>query len=69
LLQVAGYGALEWSDRAVERVFNAFARNGWKPTGDDAWQGHLVKKLCGRLIIPLGIGDGKTVGLTDYWAA
>jgi hypothetical protein len=70
LLKCAGYPADTWADAAVKRIFVRFQKEGWKPSGDDSWQGHLVKKLFGAGVgTPLAIGDGKTVGLTDYWAA
>ena len=66
MLERAGYGAKDWTNVAVKRVFAFFKSHGWAPSGDDRWQGHMVKALYGAGITPLAVGDGKTMACTDY---
>lgn len=65
LLHVAGYPVLDWGDGAIRRIFAALQRIGCDSSGDDRWQGHLVKRLLGVEYLSLGVGDGKSFGLTD----
>ena len=69
LLHEAGYPVLAWGDQAIRRIFEALNRLGCTPSGDDAWQGHMAAALFGAMYIPLGVGDGKSFGLTDYLMA
>lgn len=66
LLSVAGYPATTYADSAARRIFAALKRLGCTPSGDDQWQGALVNRLFG-LDYPESVGDGKTLGLTDFW--
>ncbi|MDQ4035941.1 MAG: hypothetical protein M3153_08425 [Chloroflexota bacterium] len=66
LLEVAGYNAQEWGQRAIHRVFARLVAMGCAPEGDDRWQGHMYNALAGRAVLPEAVGDGKTLGITDY---
>lgn len=65
LLEMAGYDAQDWGQRAIHRVFERLVDIGCAPTGDDRWQGHMYNALAGRVVLPEGVGDGKTFGVTD----
>ncbi|MDQ2935319.1 MAG: hypothetical protein M3R49_10165, partial [Chloroflexota bacterium] len=66
LLQVAGYGAKDWTSSAVKRAFVRLGQGGCVPLGDDGWQGAMANALYGPGLLPEGIGDGKTMCCTDY---
>ncbi len=66
MLEAAGYSAAAWGQNAIHRVYGRLVSMGCTPEGDDRWQGHMYNALAGRQILPLAVGDGKTIGLTDY---
>lgn len=66
LLTVAGYPVQTWGNDGFERIFKAFDRLNCQPSGDDQWQGHLALDLFDTQYINLGIGDGKSFGITDF---
>jgi hypothetical protein len=66
LLQVAGYGAKDWTSSAVKRAFVRLDQEGCVPAGDDRWQGAMANALYGQALVPEAVGDGKTMCCTDY---
>lgn len=68
LLQVAGYGAKDWTGSAVKRVALFLKRIGCAPSGDDRWEPDLLNRLYGERLLTPSVGDGKTISCTDLWA-
>jgi len=66
LLQVAGYGAKDWTASAIKRMFVRLHQGGCVPAGDDRWQGAMANALYGQALVPEAVGDGKTMCCTDY---
>jgi hypothetical protein len=68
LLREAGYGAWDWSDRALYRATRfLYDRVGWEADGDDEWQPWLIDRRYGtsyRATAPAQ--PGKNFGYTDW---